>query len=67
MISARGKSRVSFSFGQIEKIFLQYLAVYYNENMPNEWPNTKLTLVKLPKTFKNWPKWRKFAVWSHCF
>ena len=60
---------------QMDILFIQYLAVYNNENLPNSiiigpsrfkiLPSTKLTLQKLPKNWNFWPKWRNFVKSGH--
>ena len=66
---------ISVQCDRMEKLFFQYLAIYYNENMPNGHKNSqsrsKIGQIqnkpckKLLNTLIIWPKWRNFAKSGH--
>ena len=71
-------AKVDSQCDQMSRLFLQYLALYNNELLPNsiESSQSKFTILpiikynfkKLPKTCKMLPNWRNFAqIWSHCW
>ena len=66
---------VAIQCDQMPRLFLQFLALYNNEFLPNSikscqsrftfLPNIKWTFKKLPKTYKILPKWQNFAKCGH--